>query len=218
MRAPASLCLRLAEWLLRERHAEWVRAMRAELSYLSNEHERLRWAFGCLVAAIKQRFVPMDTGTFRISRWVMLIETLGCFVPLTSGWLDLNFGSSGIIQHTPEIIERFYPSVPGGAYIVSMLFAVAVVSVLGPIGLFLGLRYILVGRGIRNRAVGITLIGIPIALSVLGTIAGFLVGPEGFKVGLEATLLFLILPVLGIAHLMYLAQPAAPTSTAAALA
>lgn len=218
MKALASLCLRLAQWLLRKQHAEWVRAMRAELSYLSNEHERLRWAFGCLVAAIKQRFVPMNTGTFRISRWVMLIETLGCFVPLTIGWLDLNFGPSGIIRHTPEIIERFYLSAPGGAFIVSMLFAGAVVSFLGPIGLFLGLRYISVGRGIRNRAVGITLIGIPIALNVLGTIAGFLVGPEDFKVSFEVTLLFVILPVLGIAHLMYLTKPEAPTSAAAALA
>jgi hypothetical protein len=216
MKAPASLCLRLAQWLLREQHAEWVRAMRAELSYLSNEHERLRWAFGCLVAAIKQRFAPMDTGTFRISRLVMLIETLGCFVPLTIGWLDLNFGPSGIIRHTPEIIERFYLSAPGGAFIVSMLLAGAVASVLGPIGLFLGLRYVLVGRGIRNRAVGITLIGIPIALNVLGTIAGFLVGPEDFKVSFEATLLFVILPVVGIAHLMYLTKPEAPASAAAA--
>jgi hypothetical protein len=189
--------------------------MRAELPYLSNEHERLRWAFGCLVAAIKQRFAPMDTGTFRISRWVMLIETLGCFVPLTIGWLDLNFGPSGIIRHTPEIIERFYLSAPGGAFIVSMLFAGAVVSVLGPIGLWLGLRYVFVGRGIRNRTVGITLIGVPIALNVLGTIAGFLVGPEDFKVSFEVTLLFVILPVVGIAHLMYLAKPETPTSAVA---
>jgi len=219
MKAPASLCLRLAQWLLREQHAEWVRAMRAELPYLSNEHERLRWAFGCLVAAIKQRFAPMDTGTLRISRWVMLIETLGCFVPLTIGWLDLNFGPSGIIRHTPEVIERFYLSAqPGGAFIVSMLFAGAVVSVLGPIGLFLGLRYVLVGRGIRNRTVGITLIGIPIALNLLGTLAGFLVGPEDFKGSFEATLLFVILPVAGIAHLMYLAKPATPTPGTAALA
>lgn len=214
MKALALLCLRLAEWLLRETHAEWVRAMRAELSSLSNERERLPWAFGCLVAAIKQRLAPMDTGTFRISRWVMLIETLGCFVPLTIGWLDLNFGPSGMIRHTPEVIERFYLSAPGGAFIVSMLFAGAVVSVLGPIGLVLGLRYVLVGRGIRHRAVGITLITIPIALNVLGTIAGFLVGPEDFKVSFESTLLFVILPVVGIAHLMYLAKPAAPTSAA----
>lgn len=218
MKAPASLCMRLAQWLLREQHAEWVRAMHAELSYLANEHERLRWAFGCLVAAIKQRIAPMDTGTFRISRRVMLIETLGCFVPLTIGWLDLNFGLSGIIHHTPEIIERFYLSAPGGAFIVSMLFAAAVVSILGPIGLFLGLRYVMVGRGIRNRAVGITLIGIPVALNVLGTVAGFLVGPEDIKVRFEDTLLFVILPVVGVAHLMYLAKPAASTPAAAALA
>jgi hypothetical protein len=47
---------------------------------------------------------------------------------------------------------------------------------------------------------------------VLGTIAGFLVGPEDFKASFEATLLFVILPVAGIAHLMYLAKPATPTS------
>jgi hypothetical protein len=214
MKAPASLCLRLAEWLLREQRAEWMCAMRAELPYLSNEHECLRWAFGCLVAAIKQRFAPMDIGTFRISRWVMLIETLGCFLPLTIGWLDLNFGPSGIIRHTPEIIERFYLPAAGGAFIVSMLFAGAVVSVLGPLGLLLGLRYVLVGRGIRNRAVGVTLIAIPVALYVLGTIAGILLGPEDFKVSFDAALLFGILPVAGIAHLMHLAKPGTPTSAA----
>ncbi len=218
MKLAASLCMRLAQWLLLAQNAEWGRAMRAELSYLSNESDRLRWAFGCLVAAIKQRIVPMDTGTFRISRWVMLIETLGCFVPLTIAWLDLNFGPSGIIHHTPEVIERFYLSAPGGAFIVSMLFTVAVVSALGPLGIFLGLRYVLMGRGIRLRAAGMVLIGVPITLSVLGTIAGFLMGPDDFNVRLEDTLLFVILPVVGIAHLMYLAKPATPTSAATALA
>jgi hypothetical protein len=218
MKALAPLFLRLAQWLLRGQHAEWGRAMRAELSYLSNEQQRLHWAFGCLVAAIKQRIAPMDTGTFRISRWVMLIETLACFAPLTIGCLDLNFGQSGIIRHSPEIIERFYLAVPGGAFLVSMLFAGAVVSLLGPIGLFLGLRYVLIGRGIRKGAVGLTLIGIPIALGVLGTIAGFLVGPEDFKVSFEATLLLVILPVVGFAHLMYLTKPEAPALAADALA
>lgn len=212
MRSPALFCLRLAEWLLRKQHAEWGRAMRAELSYFSNEHERLRWAFGCLIASIKQRTVPVDTGTFRISRWVMLIETLGCFVPLTIGWLDLNFGPSGVLRHIPENIAS------GDGFIVSMHFAVAAASVLGPIGLFLGLRYVFSGRAINSRAVGITLIGLPLALSVLGAIAGFLAGPEGFHVSFQAASLLVILPVVGIAHLMYLANPPAPQVAAVALA
>lgn len=218
MKAPVSVCMRLAQRLLRDRHPEWGRAMCAELSYLTNERERFRWAFGCLIAALKQRIVPMDTGTFRISRWVMLIETLGCFGPLTIGWLDLTFGASGIIHHTPEIIERFYLSAPAGGFIVSMLFAAAVASVLGPVGLFLGLRYVLVGRGIRNHTVGKALIAIPIALALFAALAGFLAGPGDFQVRFEATLLLVILPTLGIAHLMYLAEPTGPTSAAVVLA
>jgi hypothetical protein len=120
--------------------------------------------------------------------------------------LDLTVGPSGVLRHTPEIITKFYLPYPGGAFIVVMLFAGAMVSILGPIGVFLGLRYVWSGRGLENRALGMVLMLIPIALSVSGSIAGFLVGPPNFGVSFDNALLFVVLPVLGIAHLLYLAR------------
>src|SRR4051812_39690051 len=68
----------------------WAQAMCAEADHVCDD-ERLSWAFGCLWAAIKLRFDPMNTGDYRVSRWVMLVETIGGFGPLCLGWYLLVF-------------------------------------------------------------------------------------------------------------------------------
>lgn len=109
-----------AAWLMRHERGGWARAMRSEFQYVDTP-DRLSWALGCVVAAIKQRWVPMDTGNLRISRWVMLVETLGCFGPLALGWYLLVFDQPGIIHYSLADIQRWYLPLPGGAFMASMM-------------------------------------------------------------------------------------------------
>lgn len=210
----ASLCVRFAAWLMRHERGDWARAMRSEFQYVSAS-DRLSWAAGCVIAAIKQRLVPMDTGNFRISRWVMLVETLGCCGPLVLGWYLLVFDQPGIVHYSLAEIERWYLPQPGGLFNVSMLYVVAIVGLIGPIGLFLGLRYVLSGRALHNKLLGAVLIGTPIAVTIGGWIAGVIFGPPDYRPMFDAMFVFICLPILVVAHVMYLARPAAPPATLA---
>jgi hypothetical protein len=207
----ARMLLSLARRLMPPGREDWFDAMRAESHYL-NDDERLRWAFGCFITAIKQRFAPMDTGNFRVSRWVMLVETLGAFGPLTHAWWAIAFDQPGLLRMSPATMEKMflnYPGDPGGPYVLAMLIVGTVVGLLGPIGLFLGLRFVITGVGLRNRALALTLMGLPIAAHVLGTIAGFVVGPADFgfsTAGFWLYTLWTAIPVAVIWHLSILGR------------
>jgi hypothetical protein len=209
MNALASIYMRIAAWLMRGQRADWSRAMQSEFQHVS-EDERLSWAFGCLIAAIRQRLVPMVTGDFRVSRLVMLIETLGCFGFLTMGWYAITFGGFGLIRMNGQLIDKIFFGYPGGPFLFWVMVVSTVTGLVGPIGLFLGLRYVLQARGLANRAFGWTMITITLGLNIVGTIAGYLVGPADFQLMPSLTLLMVVMPVAGILHLMYLARPAAP--------
>jgi hypothetical protein len=207
----ATVLLNLARRLMPRGREDWFDAMRAESDYLDGA-ERLRWTFGCVITAIKQRFAPMDTGSFRVSRWVMLVEALGAFGPLTLTFWEITFGGSGLVRMSPAIVEKVFMSYPGGPYIFSMQIVGGVIGLLGPVGLFLGLRYVITGAGLRNRALALTLIGLPIAAHVLGTIAGFVVGPADFGFSLFGfglyTVMLTAVPIAVFWHLAILGRRA----------
>jgi len=205
----ADILLRLANRMVPPERGEWSRAMRAESAYLP-ESVRVRWALGCLVAAIKLRFTPMPTETPRISRWVMFIEAVGAFVPLAVGWWEVTFGGSGVVRLTSKNIH-YYVDYPGGTYLLTMQILAAVVALVGPIGLFLGLRYVFFGRGLANRVFGWVLVGGMWTYAFFGTIAGYLFGPDEWKFLWDQMLAFNLLPAAVVLHLMYLGKPAAPT-------
>ena len=203
----------LARRLMPSERGEWLDAMRAESHHLHGG-DRLRWAFGCVVAALKQRVVPMKTGDFHVSRWVVLVETLGCFgaLVLACGWVLVN--SPGIFQLTPEFFEKHF-RVDGHAMRAMFLWTI-LKTFIGPIGLVLGLRYVLTGRGITNRVLGLTLIGLLGVKALVGVVYSFFVMPDGFSTNIGEMILLTILPIVGLWHLMFLARPAAGAPPAAA--
>jgi hypothetical protein len=221
----ATVLFGLARRLMPPGRETWFDAMRAEAHYLDGA-KRLRWAFGCFITALKQRFAPMDTGNFRVSRWVMLVETLGAFGPITLAWWTIAFGQPGLLRMSPATMEKLflnYPGDPGGPYVLAMLIVGTVVGLLGPIGLFLGLRFVTTGVGLRNRALALTLMGLPIAAHVLGTIAGFVVGPVDFGFSTFGfwlyTVMWTAIPVAVIWHLSILGRrPESPPPPNAVLA
>ena len=222
----AALLLSLARRLMPPGREEWFDAMRAESHYFDGA-ERVRWAFGCVITAIKQRFAPMETGNFRVSRWVMLVETLGAFGPLTHAWWALAFDQPGLLRMSPATMEKMflnYPGDPGGPYVLAMLIVGAVVGLLGPVGLFLGLRFVITGAGLRNRTLALTLMVVPIVAYGLGTIAGFVVGPADFGFGsfgvwFGMVVLAVAIPAAVIWHLSILGRwpesPPPPTAVPA---
>ena len=215
---------RLSAWLLAlstrvtpPAQRAWSQAMRAEIPYLP-PGARMRWAFGCLVAAMKLRFAPMQTGSFRINRWVMLVEALGCFGMLCLAWWEFTFGPSGIVRLNGEIIDKYFLAVPGGGYILGLMIGFAVSGLVGPIGLWLGLRYVFLARALSNRALAYTLLSVTILQSLAGAIGRIWMGSGDYATRLELFVLLTLLPIAGILHLMYLAKPESSTPDGARLA
>jgi hypothetical protein len=206
MKAPARWLFALARRLMPPERRVWSEAMHAESAYLP-DRDAARWALGCLFTATRERFLPMNTKDLRISRWVMLVEALGCFGPMTLGWYEITLGDSGLLRHTAAIVSKYYLPIPGGAYLFSMIVLGTIVGVVGPIGLYLGLRYVASGRGLGNRAFGCALIAAPLVYE-LGGVLGLLFGPPDFHPDPAMAVLFVLLPIAGIAHLMMLERPA----------
>lgn len=76
--------LRVATWVLPASRREWLRDMRGELEHVKSESAALEWAAGCLWASFKERAMLNTNG--QISRPVLVLEWLMCFVPLTLLW------------------------------------------------------------------------------------------------------------------------------------
>jgi hypothetical protein len=158
----------------------------------------------------------MTTGDYRVSSEVMLVEAIGSFGPLTLGWFEIVFGGSGIVRLTDGIIDRNFLAYPGGRFMLVMMFVNSVVGLLGPIGLLLGLRYVVNGRGIESRMLGWTLTVVPVVVNLVGTVAGRFWGPQDFHVPLSFTFLFAWLPAAVMLHLTCLARPSPPSAQVAA--
>ena len=159
----------------------------------------------------------MNANDFRISRWVMLVETLGCFGPMTLGWYEITFGASGLVRHDWNVVTKYYLPFPGGSYIFAMVVLGAIVGLAGPLGLWLGSRVVATGRALNSRAVGYTLFAAPLVYGVAG-FAGLFLGPPDFRPDPAMTILFVLMPAAGIAHLMFLARPAPPPLAGGGLA
>ena len=76
---------------------EWGRAMRAEIDHIDGDFTALRFAGGCLLAGFALRGAFMILGTLRVSPFVLALEMLACFGPLTLGWFAVMFDpNSGV--------------------------------------------------------------------------------------------------------------------------
>lgn len=155
----------------------------------------------------------MNTGNFRLSRWAMLVETLGCFGPMTLAWYEICFGMPGLLRHDWATLSTVYGGMNGGTFMVWMIVLGAVVGLVGLIGLALGLRYVVTGKGLRSTATGCVLIAAPLTYALAG-VAGLFVGPADWQMDATMMVLFVALPIVGIVHLMWLARPAASRDVA----
>lgn len=203
----ASLFMRLAAWTIEKQDSEWARAMRAELEHVP-ARVRSSWAIGCLISAIKRRLDFMRIENFRVSRGVLLLELLVCFVPLTWGWWEVLFGSSNILRLNPALVEEHFLGSSLGIGVLGMMLGGVVIGIVGPIGLFLMSRAVMSGKGLGSRPWGLTMIAAVAGYAAASILLRLIAGPGAYAADLSFILLFGILPAAGIAHLMYLARTA----------
>jgi hypothetical protein len=180
--------------LLQQRRANWAQAMRSELEYVPQGLAALRWAVGCLFASYIERAENMMIGslkTTRISRVALTLEMLLCFLQPTGGVL--------LAVISVVAIAGFSPG--WGAPVSALLLST---SLVGPLGLFLAFKFIVLERPQMSK--GVTL--------VFGVLAGWtFIGNTYFVLNfasplseLRAIILMALLPVVGAAHLVYLAS------------
>ena len=205
VRQLAHLLMRLVSWLMPEERTEWAAAMRSEMLSLEGDYLAAAWAFGCLAVAIRTRANTMVVGNLRISKWVLVLEMACCFLPPTLFWL--------LLLSDPAVIKQYFVA-PDGQYFVALdgiivlvyLLSMAVLGLCGLIGLFVAFRHIAVGRGVRHYPLGVLLVGLTLLLYAGSTLV----------LGGTGSWLFClpILPVVGAAHLRYLAKKPVQQSVA----
>jgi hypothetical protein len=188
--------------------AEWARAMRSEIEHLPMGPEALRWAFGCVVASYTERIDRMTFGTLRVSRWVLGLEMIMCFM-----WLSLMF----VALATRGLYFGFTGLLPMDEWFFTMLS----ITMVGPIGFIVAFRLVMLGRPLLRPVTKVVLCILAVwpilafAAEILNR-GGWLAGRPGAQAeALGLMVLFAFLPALGIAHLVYLSR-AEPRKTISA--
>jgi hypothetical protein len=172
-----------AEKVLPRSRADWARAMRSEIHHISGNHATLKWALGCVFASYSERMRTMIGNSPRISRWVLVLEMLCCFTPLTLLCLAV-LANLGRME--------------GKAGILALT-----VTATGPIGLIVAFKVVVLNRPPLTKFAIAT-------LCVLAAWTGLAYSLQIIAEGEPAHawrefILIALLPVLGIAHLLYLA-------------
>jgi hypothetical protein len=160
--------------------------MLSDLHYIRCDRVALGWACGCLLASMNERVKSMIASNHERSRWLLVVEMMACFVPLTIAW---------------SFFLADFLNAPSGPSVYALF---AVLGVLGPIGLISALWLIFLRRSI-SRWFGVTLtVGLLLLTCVL-TVAFGRFELAALSV-LRDILLIAVLPTLGAAHMIVLGR------------
>lgn len=142
----------------------------------------------------------MQMGTLRVSRLVLGLEMVMCFLWLT--WMFGALASRGVYG--------FAGRLPMDAWFFTML----TVTVVGPIGLAVAFKSVVLGRPSLGRVTTVVLCVAAAwtCVAFVGEIlnrGSWLAGRPGAQAeALGLFVLFALLPALGVAHLVYLSRAA----------
>ncbi|HKQ13514.1 MAG TPA: hypothetical protein VJT80_08785 [Steroidobacteraceae bacterium] len=177
-----------ASRLLPAARRDWGEAMRAEIDYAKSDAAALGWAFGCVLASMKERAHAMIISNGRISRWVLMVEWLVCFGPLTWLWCVAVAHISG-------------PDAP------FVLLIATTIGSLGPLALVTSMLATLAGiqRGLWPIAVWLA-VGYSIAavLQLVDAIVNGGLRLQWFESNGSTLVLLTILPLAGSLHLLHI--------------
>lgn len=213
-RVALSLTAHAARILPPERR-EWSQAMIAEVDHSPNAGAAMRWAMGCIFAGYMERVRSMSRRIGQLSRWVLSLEMLLCFAPLTIAWLDGLFGVSGIIPLSMNVAHRHSVGVPGGTLILPAAIARVILATVGPISFIAAFRLLVLGRSMRGKWLRVAMVTCPILYGLLDVYLRFAFGGSGaFRFDTvdfwSGMLLLTVLPTIGVAHLLRLGPLSSP--------
>lgn len=189
IRSFVNFLLQYALLIMPEKRADWVQAMKNESQYLSNDFQALLWVIGCVKTATIERINMMKTGSLRVSKFVLSIELLSSFIPVSFVLLVLMM----------NFIEM--PSIrTDGRFIIY-----AALGLIGPIGIILGLRLLLRGPynlgKVVNALLGILAVGI-----VTGGMIQLMAGNINLDDWWLVLILITLMPAVALFHIIYLTQ------------
>ena len=166
--------------------AEWAQAMINELDYLSPDMSALGWALGCIWVCYSERIRAMIRSLKSLPRWVLVLEMLVCFLPLT-----LLF--SAVVQR--GLHGGFTPPE-------ALLYGSA--TILGPLGLAAAFRSIFTQSASMSRAAIVAL-----CLLAAWTLAAYSTqiltfGQSHLSDWWREFVLISVLPVLAVLHVVLL--------------
>jgi hypothetical protein len=187
-RAASGLAAHAANILPPER-GEWSNAMVSEVSHLPSAGAAIRWSIGCVFAAYIERIRTMARPIGHVSPWVLSLEMLICFVPVTFLFVAVALSSLRGIW-------------PGST---SLLYASA--TLIGPIGLFMSVRLVFFRQNAgRSMSAALCVLAAWSSLSYLTLV----VGNHNNRTSdwWQIFVLIAILPAVGTAHLTLMAAEA----------
>jgi hypothetical protein len=201
MRRKRTLARRIAQRLaasaahaLPDNRVEWARAMLNEIEHVPNDMAALKWAIGCLFAGYRERVEVVtigSIGSMRISRVVLTLEMLLCFGTVAGTFFILPLSIAG----------GAWPQWPGPMWLLLLQFST---SLIGPAGLVMAFKYIVLERVQWNRALSATLCVLAAWTFVGNIFFALIVASPGYE--WQAITLLAVLPLLGAAHLFYIAK------------
>lgn len=193
MKALQGVTRRVARGLLKHaamvspgERAEWAQAMSNELDYLSPDMSAVGWALGCLLVCYSERIRAMVRPFESLPRWVLVLEMLVCFLPLT-----LLF--SAVVQR--GLHGGFTPQA-------ALLYGSA--TILGPLGLAAALRSIFAKSAGMNRAAiaGLCLLAAWTLAAYSTQILTF--GQTHLSDWWREFVLIAVLPILAVLHVAFI--------------
>jgi hypothetical protein len=166
--------------------AEWAQAMSNEFDYLSPGMSAVGWALGCLLVCYSERIRAMVRPFESLPRWVLVLEMLVCFLPLT-----LLF--SAVVQRGLD--GGFTPQA-------ALLYGSA--TILGPLGLAAALRSIFSKSAGMNRAAiaGLCLLAAWTLAAYSTQILTF--GQTHLSDWWREFVLIAVLPILAVLHVAFI--------------
>lgn len=166
--------------------AEWAQAMANELDYLSPDTSPVGWALGCILVCYSERIRAMIRSLKSLPRWVLILEMLVCFLPLT-----LLF--SAVVQR--GLHGGFTPPE-------ALLYGSA--TILGPLGLAAALRSIFTQSASMSRAaiVALCLLAAWTLTAYSAQILTF--GQSHLSDWWREFVLIAVLPILAVLHVIFI--------------
>jgi hypothetical protein len=166
--------------------SEWSKAMIAELDHVPSAGAAIRWAIGCVFAGYIERLRSMTYPIGGVARWLLSLEMLICFVPITLLFVAVIFSAMRGALSMPT----------------SLLYASA--TLIGPIGLVISALVLVLKRTIgRVTSIALCLLAAWTFVSYLSLVlSNHSSRPSDWW---QILVLVAFLPALAVAHLTFIA-------------